>query len=182
RRTSSTERFPCRRRGREHSLASRRATRSRIGSPGARETTRLAQSSTVSRRLPLVAETDRGAPTRVFLARLELGILAALCVIAAEFCVLSLLHRSRFASVWEFQFGLAGILPSALVCATLAGTVGALSWWLVESVRAASARTAVARRALAALVFCFGASVAFAVGGGRHLEALEVRLGFAAAV
>lgn len=98
-------------------------------------------------------------------------------VFAVEFALISLIHRAQYASVWEFQFGLAGVLPTVLVCAFVVGPIGALIWWLFEKSSAPPARVC-----LSLLVFAFGAFVGYGVGGGRHLASPAARLGFAAGV
>jgi arylsulfatase A-like enzyme len=95
----------------------------------------------------------------------------------AEFIVLWLSQRSQFASVWELQFGVAGLLPTVVTVSLVLGAVGAGLWWLLER-----AEERFWRALLAALVFSFGAVVAYGVGGGRHLQSLEQRWGFALAV
>ena len=101
----------------------------------------------------------------------------AFLVIALEFSLISLIHRAQFASVWEFQFGVAGVLPTALVCSLLFGSVGALGWLLLEQ-----AKQPAARWVLSLACGGFGALVAYGVGGGRHLASLAARGGFSALV
>ncbi|HEU5075565.1 MAG TPA: sulfatase, partial [Polyangiaceae bacterium] len=109
--------------------------------------------------------------------RWQSAALAILAVFAVEFAFISLVHRAQYASVWEFQFGLTGILPTLLVCACLVAPVAALVWWLLEE-----SSSELGRVSLSLLVFVFGACVAYGVGGGRHLASAGARLGFAAGV
>ncbi len=121
--------------------------------------------------LPLLAGLRAGC------LRWQAAALAVAAVVAVEFALVSLLHRAQYTSVWEFQFGLAGILPTVLVCAVLVAPLGALIWWLLEKSSSPPARTC-----LSLLVLVFGAFVAYGVGGGRHLAEAGARLGFAAGV
>lgn len=109
--------------------------------------------------------------------RWRTAALAIVAVVAAEFAVVSLLNRAQYANVWEFQFGIAGVLPTLLGCALVIAPVGALLWWLLEASTSPPARTC-----LSLLTGVFGACVAFGVGGGRHLAEPALRLGFAGGV
>ncbi len=104
-------------------------------------------------------------------------MLAVLLVVGLEFALVSLTHRAQFASVWELQMGIFGMLPTVVVGAALFGSVGAGCWRLLQAARAPWAR-----RFLACLTLGFAGAVAFGVGGGRHLADLTARAGFAALI
>ena len=111
------------------------------------------------------------------LRRLALAILAAWFVLAAEFAVVALLNQERIASVWELSRGGFYLMPAAFTAGALLGALGLLLVRLLQ----ASRRT-LDRAVFAGLWGCFAAVVGFGVGGGRHLSALPLRLGFALAV
>ena len=107
---------------------------------------------------------------------LSLAILAAWLVVGAELAVVALVHWPRVASVWELSRGGLFIAPMALTVAAAVGLVGLLLISLLVGSRSVSNRLV-----LAALIGCFGALAAWGVGGGRHLSAPGLRLGFALA-
>lgn len=109
--------------------------------------------------------------------RLMRGVLAVWLLFALELGALATFVRRGFASVWELQWGSLWLGPTVLAGGALLGAMGAGVALLVEG----SDRRC-ARGALGALGFAFGGVVAWGVGGGRHLEALPQRGGFAFAV
>jgi hypothetical protein len=80
----------------------------------------------------------------------------------------------ELSSVWELQYGLLWLAPTALSSAAAVGLLGAFLAWLVEH-----SETRAVRALLAACAFAAGALLAFGVGGGRHLSTLGQRGGFA---
>ncbi len=100
------------------------------------------------------------------------GAVAGLGLVTAEgIAVLTLRHR-ELTSVWEVQHGVMGLVPLAFPVAGFLGAAAGLAWALFEP--------GWARRAAAAVLATFAlGSVAYGVGGGRHLATLGVRLGFA---
>ncbi len=108
---------------------------------------------------------------------LSLAILAAWVVVLAEFAAVSLLHWPRLASVWEVSRGGLFIAPVALTAAAAIGLVGLLLISLLVGSKAPANRVV-----LAGLLGAFAALAGWGVGGGRHLGALPLRLGFALGV
>jgi HEAT repeat protein len=108
---------------------------------------------------------------------LALAILSAWFVLAAEFAAVALLNQQRIASVWELSRGGVYLAPPAFVVAALFAAVGLLLVRLLQA-----SRQKLERGVFAGLWGCFAAVVAFGVGGGRHLSALPIRLGFALGV
>ena len=109
--------------------------------------------------------------------RLTRGVLLAWLVAALEALVVLVVERARITSVWEVQNGVAYLLPIALPCAAALGLVGA---FLVELIERADHRWA--RVLLTALAATGAASVAWGVGGGRHLATFAHRAGFSVAI
>lgn len=109
--------------------------------------------------------------------QLTLAILAAWFVLAAEFATVALFNQGRIASVWELSRGGLYLLPVSFASGALLGALGLFLLWLLQ----ASHRLR-ERAGFATLWGCFAAAVGFGVGGGRHLSALPVRVGFALAL
>jgi len=104
-------------------------------------------------------------------ARVCWAVWAALAVELA----LALLSAGReLSSIWEVQFGLLWLLPTALTVSAAAALPGAFVAWLVEE-----AETRAVRALLGAFGVAAGAVLGFGVGGGRHLATLGQRGGFA---
>jgi hypothetical protein len=108
--------------------------------------------------------------------RIVFGVLAAWLVVFTEL-VLVAAADGRIASVWELQFGAIWLAPVALGAAGLFGAAGAVLWAFAER-----ARVQAARIALASAAGAYALTVAWGVGGGRHLAAFETRALFAASV
>jgi hypothetical protein len=106
--------------------------------------------------------------------RLALAILAAWSLVCAELAVVTLLHWPRVASVWELSRGGVFIAPVALLAAAASAALGLLLFVLLEGSRAPARRVA-----LAGLFALLAAAAAYGIGGGRHLAAPAVRVGFA---
>ncbi len=125
----------------------------------------------------MVSASDGGknVQTHVGLARcLVRGVVTAWVVLAIEFVVAMAAQRAQLASVWELQHGLWGLLPAWLLTAALPGLFGgACAYCAVRGVERKG------RFGLAACGALFGFLVGFGVGGGRHLAATGVRVGFA---
>lgn len=106
--------------------------------------------------------------------RLTVALGAVWLLLALEFSVVALLHRDRFTGVWELQNGLLGLLPLTLLVGAALGLLGAPLSSLLENATRARPRLWLS---LSAGVFAF--AVAYGVGGGRLLQTLAARLGFA---
>ena len=108
------------------------------------------------------------------LARAARACWAAWAVLAIELGLTLSLAGRELASIWEVQFGLLWLAPTALAVSAAVALVGALVSWLVEhsEIRAV-------RGLLGAFAACAGLALGFGVGGGRHLSTLATRGGFA---
>jgi len=103
------------------------------------------------------------------------GSLASLCLLLLELCAVLLVRGSELSSFWEVQHGAVLLLPACLAVAVVTGTSGGLLLQLLT--RAERSRP---HRIMLGLLVATGAALsAFGVGGGRHLAAPGLRLGFA---
>ncbi|HEY3664725.1 MAG TPA: sulfatase-like hydrolase/transferase, partial [Polyangiaceae bacterium] len=121
-----------------------------------------------------VSSSDAGARA---LARVARAILAGWAILAIELAVALTSARREITSVWELEYGLLWLAPSALVASAAVTAVGAFLTWLLTQSEQRRVRGLVA--AVGALS---GAVVGFGVGGGRHLATPAARGGFAALV
>lgn len=130
------------------------------------------------------AESSRaGAPVSSRSAPRELGLVTATAFGAAASLALGLLEvvitlalrSSEVSSVWEAQNGLLLLLPALLCLGGLLGATGGLLLRLL----ARAERSRPHRVMLSLLVATGVALAAFGVGGGRHLAAPGIRVGFA---
>ena len=85
------------------------------------------------------------------------------------------MHGAEVASVWEVQNGASLLLPAYVALAVVTGTCGGL---LLQLLIARAERSRPHRVMLGLLVATGAALAAFGVGGGRHLAAPGLRLGF----
>jgi len=106
------------------------------------------------------------------------GSLASLGLLLLEVSLVLLLRGAEISSIWEVQNGGALLLPAFLALSIVGGAAGGLLLQLL--VRAERSRPH--RIMLALLVATAAALGAFGVGGGRHLAAPGLRLGFALGV
>ncbi len=111
------------------------------------------------------------------LDRICRALLAVWTLAIVELFTVGLVAHREFASIWEFEHGALWLVPSAFAFTSGLGILGAglavLTW---KGERPAQ------RLALTASFGLFGAGVGWAVGGGRHLSALEQRAGFSGLV
>jgi arylsulfatase A-like enzyme len=105
--------------------------------------------------------------------RFAVSVLAAQALALAELVLVLLLSGRRLASVWESHMGLLFLGPTLLVAAGLIGSTGAFAELTLADGRRHG------RSALTLATALGGGAVGFGVGGGRHLAALEPRVGFA---
>ena len=115
-----------------------------------------------------------GGPT---LARVARACWSVWAVIAAELTVALLGAARELSGVWEVQYGLLWLAPTALSAGAAGALVGAFVAWLVQHSEARPVRGLLAAFGVAA-----GAVLGFGVGGGRHLATLGQRGGFAMVV
>ncbi|HKO48415.1 MAG TPA: sulfatase-like hydrolase/transferase [Polyangiaceae bacterium] len=108
------------------------------------------------------------------LARLARACWAVWAVITAELAIALSLAARELTSIWEVQFGLLWLAPTALAVSALGALLGAFVAWLVEQ-----SETRAVRALLGAFGVAAGAVLGFGVGGGRHLATLGQRGGFA---
>ena len=108
------------------------------------------------------------------LARCARACWAVWAVVTIELLVALTLAARELTSVWEVQFGLLWLTPTALTLSAAAALLGAFVAWLVEQ-----SETRAVRALLGAFGFAAGAVLGFGVGGGRHLATLGQRGGFA---
>ena len=108
------------------------------------------------------------------LPRLVRALWAGWAVLAIELFVALSLAARELASVWEVQFGLMWLAPTAMTAAAVVTLIGAGLAWLVEH-----AELPPLRALLASLAAVCGGVVGFGVGGGRHLASVANRGGFA---
>lgn len=130
------------------------------------------------------AESSRaGAPASSRSAGRELGVVAAMSLGAAaslglglcELVLTLVLRSSELSSVWEAQNGLLLLLPALACLGVLLGATGGLLLRLL-----ARAERSQPHRVMLGLLIATGVALAaFGVGGGRHLAAPGLRVGFA---
>jgi hypothetical protein len=108
------------------------------------------------------------------LPRLSRALCAGWAVLVLELSVALLSAARQLASVWELQWGLVWLAPTAMTAAGAVALLGAGLAWLVEHAEARPVRALLAGSTAVA-----GAIVGFGVGGGRHLATLANRGGFA---
>jgi arylsulfatase A-like enzyme len=111
------------------------------------------------------------------LARLSRALCAGWALLAVELFVALSSAAHEVASVWEVQFGLMWLAPTAMAAAGVVTLAGAGLAWLVEHAEARPVRGL-----LAGVAAVGGLVVGFGVGGGRHLATLGNRGGFALCV
>jgi arylsulfatase A-like enzyme len=109
--------------------------------------------------------------------RLCRGALAAWTLAGLELVVVAISARRELTSVWELEYGALWLSPTALVLTCVFGLGGAGLFFLVQD-----GERRVPRFVLGVLAAIAGSAVGFGVGGGRHLAALQQRLGFAGLV
>jgi len=95
-------------------------------------------------------------------------------VVAAELALALLASAPELSSVWEVQYGLLWLAPTALAVSASGALLGAFLAWLVQQSEARAVRALLGAFGVAA-----GAVLGFGVGGGRHLATLGQRGGFA---
>lgn len=128
---------------------------------------------------PSVPVSSRGGlPELGKLAAVLYGSLASLALLVLEATLVLSLRAAEVSSVWEVQGGVLLLLPAFFLLAIVTGGGGGLLLpLLLEAERSRP------HRVMLGLLVATGASLAgFGVGGGRHLSAPGVRLGFALAV
>jgi hypothetical protein len=108
------------------------------------------------------------------LPRLSRALCAGWAVLVIELGAALLGAARQLASVWELQWGLVWLAPTAMTAAGAVALLGAGLAWLVEHAEARPVRALLAGSTAVA-----GAIVGFGVGGGRHLATLANRGGFA---
>src|SRR4051812_1205096 len=108
------------------------------------------------------------------LARIARACWSAWAFLAAELTVALLGAGRELSSVWEVQYGLLWLAPTALTASAIVALLGAFVAWLVQR-----SETRAVRALLGAFGFAAGAVLGFGVGGGRHLATLGQRGGFA---
>ena len=108
------------------------------------------------------------------LARVARACLAVWAFVALELAVALSLAARELTSVWEVQFGLLWLGPTALTLSAACALIGAFVAWLVEH-----SETRAVRALIGALGVAAGAALGFGLGGGRHLASLGQRGGFA---
>ncbi|HET7538623.1 MAG TPA: sulfatase-like hydrolase/transferase [Polyangiaceae bacterium] len=108
------------------------------------------------------------------LARVARACWAVWAVVFVELAIALSRAARELSSVWEVQYGLLWLSPTALAASAAVGLLGAFLAWLVEQ-----SETRAVRALLAACALAAGAVLGFGVGGGRHLATLAERGGFA---
>lgn len=106
------------------------------------------------------------------------GALASFCLLLLELAAALLLRGAELSSIWEVQNGASLLLPAYLALSVVAGACGGLLLRLLGRAE----RSQPHRVMLGLLVATAAALGAFGVGGGRHLAAPGLRLGFALGV
>ena len=106
------------------------------------------------------------------------GALGSLGLLLLELALVLLVRGAEISSIWEVQNGGALLLPAYLTLSVVAGVSGGLLLQLL----ARAERSRPHRVMLGLLVATAAALGAFGVGGGRHLAAPGLRLGFALVV
>jgi Sulfatase/HEAT repeats len=105
------------------------------------------------------------------------GSVASFGLLLLELSLVLLLRGAELSSVWEVQNGAALLLPAYLTLSIVGGAGGGLLLQLL----ARAERSRPHRVMLGLLIATAAALGAFGVGGGRHLAAPGLRLGFALA-
>lgn len=108
------------------------------------------------------------------LPRISRALCAGWVVLGLELLVALVSAAKEVASLWEVQFGLLWLAPTALAAAGVITLGGAGLAWLVEHAEARPVRGL-----LTGVASIFGLVVGFGVGGGRHLATIQTRGGFA---
>ncbi len=108
------------------------------------------------------------------LPRLSRALCAGWALIVIELGVALVGGIRQLAGIWELQWGLVWLAPTALTMTGAVTLFGAGLAWLVEHAEARPVRGL-----LAGSTAIFGMVVGFGVGGGRHLATLANRGGFA---
>jgi HEAT repeat protein len=108
------------------------------------------------------------------LPRLSRAVCAGWALIVLELAVALGSGIRQLAGIWELQWGLVWLAPTALTMAGAVTLFGAGLAWLVEHAEARPVRGLLAGSTAVA-----GIVVGFGVGGGRHLATLGNRGGFA---
>jgi arylsulfatase A-like enzyme len=103
------------------------------------------------------------------------GAAASLLLLLVELAWVLSVRRAEVSSVWEAQSALSLLLPAFLALAVVVGAAGGLALKLLLM----AGRSRPHRVMLALFIATAAALAAFGVGGGRHLSAPGVRLGFA---
>lgn len=125
-----------------------------------------------SRPMPSSARADRLELGR--LAAVLYGTLGSLLLLLLELLGVLFWRNAEVSSVWEAQNGSVLLLPTFVALAVLTGSCGGLLLQIVS--RADRSRP---HRVMFGLFLALGGALAgFGVGGGRHLAAPGVRLGF----
>lgn len=106
------------------------------------------------------------------------GSLASLLLLLLELLLVLLVRGAEISSIWEVQNGGALLLPAYVALSVVGGAAGGLLLQLLQRAE----RSRPHRIMLGLLVATAAALGAFGVGGGRHLAAPGVRLGFALGV
>lgn len=94
----------------------------------------------------------------------------------SELLVVLALNRARLTGFWEVQSGVLWLLPTLLLAASAVGLLGAAFWALATHDQRHT--QGLAALGLGVLI----AGFAWGVGGGRHLESIALRGGFAAVI
>ncbi|HEX2873578.1 MAG TPA: sulfatase-like hydrolase/transferase, partial [Polyangiaceae bacterium] len=124
-------------------------------------------------------DSSRAAPREQgALGAVLYGSLASLLVLLLELLLVLVARRAEISSIWEVQNGAALLLPAYVALSVVGGATGGLLLQLL--LRAERSRPH--RIMLGLLVATAAALGAFGVGGGRHLAAPGLRLGFALGV
>ena len=108
------------------------------------------------------------------LARVARACWAVWLLVGVELAVALLSAARELSSVWEVQYGLIWLLPTALAASAVSALPGAFLAWLTSH-----SETPAVRALLGAFGVAAGAVLGFGVGGGRHLATLGQRGGFA---
>jgi arylsulfatase A-like enzyme/HEAT repeat protein len=128
---------------------------------------------------PSIPDSSRAGvfePSSLFSA--VYGALASFGLLLLELGVSLGLRGAELSSIWEVQSGASLLLPAYLTLSVVAGACGGLLLRLLGRAE----RSQPHRVMLALLVATAAALGAFGVGGGRHLAAPGLRLGFALGV
>jgi arylsulfatase A-like enzyme len=122
---------------------------------------------------PRVSLLEQGA-----LVAALFGALGSLGLLLLELALVLVVRGAEISSIWEVQNGGSLLLPAYLTLSVVAGVSGGLLLQLL----ARAERSRPHRVMLGLLIATAAALGAFGVGGGRHLAAPGLRLGFALVV